>query len=323
VAPLPFNMALMEFLAAHRTAFLTHLFLAATFLGDTGGYILIVTLIYVAWNKRLAVRLSVLVLLASSLNVVLKLIVKNPRPFVREGTYLEKWAVSPRAARGLAAQYSTPSGHAMGAAAFYPYLYKSVKKSYIRVIAVTAVVLIGISRPYLGVHYAEDVLIGWAIGLGIALVAIRYAPAIDTLWDRLSYGQQVGVAVFGGLAIWLLAIALNGGRLDGQPREALCNAGFLAGIILARPLELRRVNFDPHSLDVVAKVLRFLLSAALMAGTLLTFGWASAAIPSEFLLLANLLEYLRFAAAGFVVIFVAPLLFTTMGLAERTAAEAN
>jgi uncharacterized membrane protein len=86
VAPLPFNMALMEFLAAHRTAFLTHLFLAATFLGDTGGYILIVTLIYVAWNKRLAVRLSVLVLLASSLNVVLKLIVKNPRPFVREGT---------------------------------------------------------------------------------------------------------------------------------------------------------------------------------------------------------------------------------------------
>jgi membrane-associated phospholipid phosphatase len=323
VAPLPFNMALMEFLADHRTAFLTHFFLAATFLGDTGGYILIATLIYVAWNKQLAVRLSVVVLLASSLNVVLKLIVKNPRPFVREGTYLEKWAVSPRAARGLAAQYSTPSGHAMASATFYAYLYKSVKKSYLKVISVAAIVLIGVSRPYLGVHYAEDVLIGWAIGLVVALVAIRYAAAIDGLWDGLSYGRQVGVAVAGGLALWALAIAVNGWRMDGQPREALSSAGFLAGIVLGRGLELRRVNFDPRSLNFPAKMLRYLLSMAMMAGTMLAFGWAAEMIPAGSILLASLSEYLRFAAAGFVIIFLAPLAFTRMGLAEGRPEEAS
>ncbi len=316
MAPLPFNMAVMEFLADHRTAFLTHFFLAATYLGDTGGYILIATLIYVAWNKQLAVRLSMVVLLASSLNVVLKLILKNPRPFVREGNYFEKWAVSPRAARGLAAQYSTPSGHAMAAAAFYPCLYKSVKRSYLRVIAVLAIVLIGISRPYLGVHYAEDVLIGWAIGLGVAWIGIKYAAAIDDLWRRLSYTQQVGVAVAGGMALWLLTIALNGWQINGQPREALCDAGFLAGIVLARPLELRMVNFDPKSLNVPAKLLRYLLSIAMTAGTMLISGWAAGLIPAGLILLANLFEFLRFAAAGFVIIFLAPLLFTRIGLAE-------
>lgn len=101
-------MPLMQFLADHRTIPLTRFFLAATFFGNFAGYIFIATLIYVAWNKQLAIRLSVLVLLSSSLNDVLKLIVKNPRPFIREGTYLQKWAVSPQSAAALAAEYSPP-----------------------------------------------------------------------------------------------------------------------------------------------------------------------------------------------------------------------
>jgi hypothetical protein len=50
---LHFNMDLMRFLAKHRHVFLTDFFLVATFLGDVKGYILIVTLIYVAFDKTL------------------------------------------------------------------------------------------------------------------------------------------------------------------------------------------------------------------------------------------------------------------------------
>jgi hypothetical protein len=85
MAPLPFSIALIRFLAAHRTAFLTKVFLFSTFAGTVEGYILIITAIYVMYDKSLAVRLSVLLLLTMSLNHVLKIIIKNPRPFIREG----------------------------------------------------------------------------------------------------------------------------------------------------------------------------------------------------------------------------------------------
>lgn len=323
MAPLPFNMAILEFLADHRTASLTRFFLAASFFGNVGIYLLITMLIYVMWNKQLAIRLSVLLLMTSSLNGVLKIIIGNPRPFIREGTWLRKWAVSPKSAAALATEYSTPSGHAMGASAFYSYLYAFVKNRYIRIAAVAAIILIGVSRPYLGVHYAEDVLIGWAIGLSVALLAIKYFAVIGAWWDRLSYGKQVGVAVATSLAFWLLAIAVNHWRIDGQLREVVSCAGFLTGIAIARPLELRLVNFDPRSSPVFAKFLRYLFSVGVLAGTLLFFDIAIGMIPGKLALLVYILQYVRFAAAGFVSIFLAPLLFTKIGLAEGAVAGAN
>ena len=315
MSPLPFSLALVQFLAGHRTVFLTSFFHAVTFFGDSSGYLLVATLIYVAWNKRLAIRLSVLVLLTSSLNGVLKLIVKNPRPFIREGTYLQKWAVSPQSAAALATEYSTPSGHAMASSAFYSYLYASVRSRYVRVIAVMAILLIGISRPYLGVHYAEDVLIGWVIGLSVALLWIRYAEAISAAWSRLSYTPQIAAAVAASLALWLLTVAVNGWRIAGEPQEALVSAGFLTGIVIARPLELRMVNFDPRSSNAAAKILRYLLSIAMLIVTLLFLDKFFAVIALKSSPLGYFLEYVRYSAAGIVIIFLAPLLFTRIGLA--------
>jgi membrane-associated phospholipid phosphatase len=323
VAPLPFNMTVMEFLADHRTAFLTRFFLAATFFGNVSGFVLAATLIYVAWNKQLAVRLAALLLLTSSLNSVLKLIIRNPRPFIREGTYLKKWAVSAKSARELATEYSTPSGHAMTASAFYSFLFAFVRNGWVRVLAVLAIVLIGLSRPYLGVHYLEDVLIGWAIGLFLALVSIRYAAPISAQWSRLSYGGQVGITVVAGLALWLLAVAFNGWRIDGQPGAAFSNAGLLTGIAIARHLELRIVNFDPRSSNLLAKALRYILSLGMMICTLLLLDKFTGEIAVQSSLAWDLLQYLRFAAAGISVIFLAPWLFTSLGLAKRTPIEAD
>jgi hypothetical protein len=70
-------MALIQFLADHRNVFLTKFFLVASFIGDVEGYILIITLIYVIWDKQLAIRLSILVLLTMSLNHLLKIIISK------------------------------------------------------------------------------------------------------------------------------------------------------------------------------------------------------------------------------------------------------
>jgi hypothetical protein len=111
MAELIFNVDAMLFLADHRNVFLTKFFLVASFVDEIEGYILIVTLVYVMYDKTLAVRLSVLVLVTMCLNHVLKIIIKNPRPFIRKGTYLQKSAVSTNNAKALATEYSTLFRH--------------------------------------------------------------------------------------------------------------------------------------------------------------------------------------------------------------------
>ncbi len=73
---------------------------------------------------------------------------------------------------------SFPSGHSLLAASVYPTLGAVVAqlsrrrrvKFYVMAAALTLMVLIGVSRVYLGVHYPTDVLAGWVVGLGWALV---------------------------------------------------------------------------------------------------------------------------------------------------------
>jgi undecaprenyl-diphosphatase len=76
--------------------------------------------------------------------------------------------------------YSFPSGHAMGSAAVYGALAVSVARSVPRwrkpafAIASALILLIGLSRIYLGVHWLTDVLAGWAAGLAIALIGTLF-----------------------------------------------------------------------------------------------------------------------------------------------------
>lgn len=316
MAQLTFNMAAMQFLADHRNFLLTKFFLLASFVGQAEGYILVVTLIYVVFDKTLAVRLAVLVLLTMCLNHVLKIIIKNPRPFIHEGTYLRKWAVSTENAKALATEYSTPSGHAMAGSAFYAYLCAFVENRFVAVIAVIAIISTGFSRPYLGVHYPGDVLIGWVIGLLVALVAIKRTDKISDGWNKLSYKRQVAIVVASSLILWLATIAINGWRIDGQPRAFLGYAGFLTGIVIGRPIELSTVNFDPRSSKPQAKMLRFAISVAMVLVALLLLEKVFRAIADDFSVLGYMLLYIRYTIAGVITIFVAPLLFTKIRLAE-------
>ena len=198
-----------------------------------GGFVLLISLIYVTYDKRLAFRLSVLTLLTMSLNHLLKSLIMNPRPFVTEGSYADRWAVSGAKAEELATEYSTPSGHAMAGAAFYTYLYASLRNGYVRATCVLLILLTGLSRPYLGVHYLEDVLIGWALGIAIALLATGYAETIQSLWGRLSHPQQIGTVAAGSFALWLATRLLSGWEAENQPLAFVGYTGFLTGIVIA------------------------------------------------------------------------------------------
>lgn len=93
MAELPFNIDLIRVLAEHRNGFLTQVSLFFTNLGEIEGYVFLISLLYVTYDKKLAIRLAVLTLLAMSLNHILKTLIMNPRPFISQGDFMDRWAV--------------------------------------------------------------------------------------------------------------------------------------------------------------------------------------------------------------------------------------
>ena len=108
-------------------------------------------------QKGYAVGIAMAVVGAKATEVLIKVILERPRPVdVLPLFHLDT--------------YSFPSGHAAGAMALYGFLTYLVCSIYprLRVHAVLAggalILLVGISRVYLGVHFPSDVLAGYLVG---------------------------------------------------------------------------------------------------------------------------------------------------------------
>lgn len=78
--------------------------------------------------------------------------------------------------------YSFPSGHSMVSMALYGIIiyliYKKVNNKYLKCLFISLlsllILLIGLSRIYVGVHYASDVLAGFILGLVYLIIYIWF-----------------------------------------------------------------------------------------------------------------------------------------------------
>ena len=113
-----------------------------------------VTVLSVIWllvkNKKLeAVFIAVAMVVSPLISDELKNLIKEVRP-----------------TNNLETSYSFPSGHALNSIVFYClfiYFFK-VKNKYLIWLVI---LMVGISRIFLGVHYWWDILGGWLIGYSI------------------------------------------------------------------------------------------------------------------------------------------------------------
>lgn len=148
---------------------MTFIMKVITHMGDTIVVVSVCLLLFtdVRIRKKVAIPVTIAVILSAMLNVILKNIIARPRPdtlrLITE------------------AGYSFPSGHAMINMTLYAsialltikYVKDKTAKIFIIICSAIITVLIGISRVYLGVHYITDILGGWCIGFIIAIFVYR------------------------------------------------------------------------------------------------------------------------------------------------------
>ena len=144
--------------------------------------------LFVFWcrDKRRGYYLLSVGFLGTLVNQWLKIVCRVPRPWVRDPNF-----TIVESAREAAGGYSFPSGHTQSAAGWMGGLARSSRTWGGRIFWIVLLLLVGVSRMYLGVHTPADV--GVSLVVAAALVFVLY-PLIDsTLWfPRRMY--QIGRA---------------------------------------------------------------------------------------------------------------------------------
>ena len=147
---------------------LTSIFKVFTFFGSTAFIVALSVLLFVIFlifkKKNHAYLTASVIIISTILNNVIKVIIMRERPEVLKLV--------------IETSYSFPSGHTMASVTIYGILLylvnktdlKSGLKNTLRVILFTLPIFIGISRIYLGAHFATDVIGAYLVSTILLLV---------------------------------------------------------------------------------------------------------------------------------------------------------
>ena len=161
-----FDLTIYNFIISFKNDFLTNFLKIVTLFGGEYVILLITFSLFFLKNKKFFLSLFVDMILIVFFNYFLKLIFLRERP-------VDLMIINETG-------YSYPSGHSMIAAGFYGFIIfliwkmniKKIYKYLLSFLIVLLIILIGISRIYLGVHFPSDVIGGFSISLCYLIVYI-------------------------------------------------------------------------------------------------------------------------------------------------------
>lgn len=166
--------SIYSFIISFKSNTLTLFMKFISFLCNT--YFLIIGILFflfISKDIKNTKYISLNLIISSLLNHIVKIIVKRPRPI--DLALIKEIG------------FSFPSGHSMNGIAYYGFyiyiiIHMNIKKEIKIVlcsISSILIILIGISRIYLGVHYLSDVLAGFSLGLFYLILYIDLIKYIN------------------------------------------------------------------------------------------------------------------------------------------------
>ena len=310
-----------------QLAFLTPLMRIFTFLGDEEFYLLIMPFLVWSVDYRLGMRLGVSLMLSGTINSYFKVIIRQPRPY---------WIS--REIKNLAApmgSFGLPSGHSQNAVAVFGLLATAVKKTWVRIFLVVTIIMVALSRLFLGVHSIADIVLGLAMGALFLWIFVRIEKRVADYLNRQQPSKQLLlVFTFSLILLFLGALIIDLYQripipdlwvenfrlahpvaemepfsIEGLITTTATLFGLAAGCILMRS----NGDYDASAGKVWQHLFRFVIG---IAGVVLIWKGLGDLFPRNGDCLSHSLRYVRYALIGVWITGFAPLLFIKSKLAQ-------
>ncbi len=276
-----------------------------TFTGEALFFIILISIFYVAYDKRFAKNMAFSLLFSVYLNQFIKDIIQDPRPPTN---------ADPDTEYGLRETgYGFPSGHAQNAVATWGYIsYEFKDKSkppIVPVILSILIILIAISRIILGMHDLQDIIGGLLIGMGFLISFIYLEPFISEKVNALNLTSKIIITTVVSLSLFIIGTLLfptSGLQLvNNPPYYSDASAyGQVGGVILGLGvgylLENEYINYEPTELNNKQKVVNLIITIVILIVTYLALG---------LLISGNVvLRFIRYTLISFILAFFVPLI---------------
>jgi membrane-associated phospholipid phosphatase len=297
-----------------------------SFFGTENFFLLLLPALYWCVEAGSGLRVGIILLLSTSVNDSLKMAFHGPRPY---------WISSDVIGYSSETSFGAPSGHAQIAVGVWGMLAARTGKWWGWLIAILVILLIGISRLYLGVHFLHDVILGWLIGAALLWLVIRFWRPVTVWANGINLGQQILVSFLGSLVLilfsfipffWLTTTHWQAPQAWAQYASetismggSITTAGTLFGLLAGLAWFNRQGGFRSDG-PTLKRILRFVLGVVgvlvFYVGLDVLFG---AIAPDAEALLPYSLRYIRYALVGAWVSAGAPWMFVKLKLADKAA----
>ena len=281
---------IVVFMQGFRNGFFDFFFSFISFLGEEYVYILLFAVIYYTYDKKMGEFMAITLGLTATVNTIIKNIVSAPRPFQKYPELIEN--LRPETSLGK----SFPSGHTQN---FSTVLFSGAfftKKKVLFYVSSALVLLMMLSRMYLGVHFFEDVVVAAILGISISYGAFI---VFNKLFDDTAKLHKLYVIVL--IVIFPFLFFING-------EDFFKSYGLLIGFVFGIMIEKKYINFDMN-VKVIHKVLRVVLGLIIMVGIQQGFKILFGIFADDGTTLLNMLNLFRYFLISFAGFGLYPFLF--------------
>ncbi len=299
-----------------------------SYLGNEEFFLLVLPLIYWSVDSALGLRVAFILVTSNLFNNIAKLLFAGTRPYWISSHVRALWTTE--------TSFGIPSGHAQNAVSVWGMFAAYGRRTWIWIVAIAIIFLIGFSRIFLGVHFPHDVAFGWLLGAVILWAFMRFWEPIGAWVGKKTLSQQILVAFIVSLVFIVLGFGSSTLRSGYQIPETWIANSLLAGTELPAPVDpnstftsagtffgvaagaawIMSIGGYQASGPIKKRTIRYIIG---LIGVLILWMGLGEVFPRGEGFIFYTLRYVRYALVGWWVAGGAPWLFIRFKLAGQDA----